>query len=174
MISLKGKLVYLRALEPEDLQFLYDIENDERIWELSNTLTPYSKYILENYIKNAYKDIFEAKQLRLVISDHSDKCIGLIDLFDFDLKNKRAGVGIIVKDEKDRQQGFAKEALNLLIDYSFKTLQLHQIYCNISESNVASIGLFESLNFKCIGLKKDWNFNGKSYTHEFSYQLISE
>ncbi|MBT8376409.1 MAG: GNAT family N-acetyltransferase, partial [Bacteroidia bacterium] len=142
MTTLKGKLVFLRALENEDLQFLYDIENDQQVWELSNTMTPYSKYILQNYINNSHKDIFEVKQLRLVISDYKDKCIGLIDLFDFDAKNKRAGIGIIIKDGKDRKKGFAKEALNLLINYSFKTLQLHQLYCNISESNLDSIRLF--------------------------------
>ncbi|NNF86581.1 MAG: GNAT family N-acetyltransferase, partial [Winogradskyella sp.] len=37
MTTLKGKLVFLRALENEDLQFLYDIENDQQVWELSNT-----------------------------------------------------------------------------------------------------------------------------------------
>ncbi|NNL83336.1 MAG: GNAT family N-acetyltransferase [Winogradskyella sp.] len=174
MTTLKGKLVFLRALENEDLQFLYDIENDQQVWELSNTMTPYSKYILQNYINNSHKDIFEVKQLRLVISDYHDNCIGLIDLFDFDAKNKRAGVGIIIKDVKDRKKGFAKEALNLLINYSFKTLQLHQLYCNISESNLNSIRLFENLNFERIGLQKDWNFNGKSFTNVYSYQLISK
>ena len=52
--------------------------------------------------------------------------IGLIDLFDFDAKNKRAGVGIIIQNEVDRNSGYGKEALGLMIDYCFKQLQLHQ------------------------------------------------
>jgi len=42
MVTLKGEHIYLRALEPEDLEFVHAIENDENIWHLSNTQTPYS------------------------------------------------------------------------------------------------------------------------------------
>ncbi|MCB0381914.1 MAG: GNAT family N-acetyltransferase, partial [Psychroserpens sp.] len=67
MINLKGKHIYLRALEPEDLDFIYQIENDPSVWEISNTITPYSKFLIKQYLENAHKDIFEVKQLRLVI-----------------------------------------------------------------------------------------------------------
>jgi len=46
MITLKGETLYLRALEPEDLEFIHAIENDERVWEISNTQTPYSKFLM--------------------------------------------------------------------------------------------------------------------------------
>ena len=79
MLKLKGDLCYLRALEPQDLEFLYEIENDPLVWEISGTTTPYSKHILKQYLNNAHKDIFEVKQLRLVICDIEAKPIGLID-----------------------------------------------------------------------------------------------
>lgn len=50
--------VYLRAMEPEDLDFLYEIENNERIWDISATNVPYSHYVLRNYIANAKNDFF--------------------------------------------------------------------------------------------------------------------
>src|SRR5688572_559513 len=109
METLKGKHIYLRALEPEDLSFLSSIENDEHLWELSQTQTPYSQHILKQYLANAYLDIYEAKQLRLIISNYEDQPLGMIDLFDFDFKNSRAGVGILVKDHGDRQRGFGRE-----------------------------------------------------------------
>ena len=105
MITLKGKQIYLRALEPEDLEFIHLIENDETIWEISNTITPYSKYVIRQYLENVHKDIFEVKQLRLAIVNSKHITLGLIDLYDFDFKNKRAGVGIIVKDIDQRQKG---------------------------------------------------------------------
>jgi diamine N-acetyltransferase len=67
MVTLQGKNIYLRALEPEDLEFVYAIENDESIWEVSNTQTPYSRFLIRQYLENAHQDIYEAKQLRLVI-----------------------------------------------------------------------------------------------------------
>lgn len=76
MVTLKGKQVFLRALEPEDLEFIFAIENDVSIWEISNTQTPYSKYLLKEYLNNAHKDIYEIKQLRLVISNYETQCLG--------------------------------------------------------------------------------------------------
>lgn len=90
MKTLQGKLVYLRALEPEDLQFIYALENDVTLWEVSHTQTPYSRFLIHQYLENAHQDIYEAKQLRLVICEQeTQKAIGLIDLFDFDPKNER-------------------------------------------------------------------------------------
>ena len=174
MVTLQGKHIYLRALEPEDLDFIHAIENDESIWELSNTQTPYSKFLIKQYLEHSHKDIYEVKQLRLVISSKDDEALGMIDLFDFDFKNKRAGVGILVKDAKERKKGVGTEALQLLIDYSFKRLNLHQLYCHISENNKASVNLFSKNGFKKIGLKKDWNFVDDHFASEFMYQLIKD
>ena len=173
MLTLKGKQTYLRPLEPEDLTFIHDIENDESIWEISNTITPYSKYLIKQYLEHAHKDIFEVKQLRLVICNYKHQAIGMIDVFDFDFKNRRAGIGILVRDTENRQKGHGKEALQLLTKYCFKHLDLHQLYCNISADNTASLALFKSQGFMEIGLKKDWNFINGIYKNEYLFQLIN-
>ncbi|WP_179007775.1 GNAT family N-acetyltransferase [Winogradskyella forsetii] len=174
MVSLKGEQIYLRALEPEDLEFVYGIENDTALWHLSDTQTPYSRFLIKQYLENAQQDIFEAKQLRLAICNSKNETIGLIDVFDFDIKNKRAGIGILIQDEGNRNLGYGKEALNLLINYCFQTLHLHQVYANISEDNLASLNLFEANGFKKIGLKKEWRFNGKNFTNEYLLQRIND
>ena len=172
MLTLRGEHIYLRALEPEDLDFVYGIENDETIWELSNTITPFSKHVLTQYLANAHMDIFEAKQLRMVISNNLNEAVGMIDLFDFDFKNKRAGVGIVVKRAEDRKKGFGGEALKLLIQYCKTHLDLYQLYCNISEDNKASLKLFQNQGFEIIGLKKDWNFTHGAFSNEYFLQRI--
>lgn len=173
METLKGKLIYLRALEPEDLSFLSTIENDENLWELSQTQTPYSQYILRQYLENSHQDIYEAKQLRLIISNYENKPLGMIDLFDFDFKNRRAGVGILIRQAADRKRGYGKEALQQLIRYSFLHLNLHQLYCNILEDNEASIRLFAAQGFEKVGLKKDWVYTNKTYKNEYLFQLLN-
>ena len=173
MLTLKGNKIHLRALEPEDLEFIYQIENDESIWELSNTQTPYSRFILKQYLKNAKQDIYEAKQLRLVISDKENNPLGLIDIFDFDFKNNRAGIGILIRDKERRGKGYGAEAISLLVDYCFKQLNLHQLYCNINETNEPSLRLFKKAGFKTIGLKKDWNFSSEGFMNEYLLQLIN-
>ena len=175
MVTLQGNTIYLRALEPEDLEFVYKIENDENIWEVSNTQTPYSKFLIRQYLENAHQDIFEAKQLRLAIcKKETSDAIGLIDLFDFDPKNKRAGVGVIIQSETERNNGFGKQALGLLIDFAFQQLQLHQLYANIGTENQASLALFTTFGFEKIGTKKDWNFTKNSFHDEALFQLIKK
>lgn len=173
MNTLKGEKIYLRALEPEDLDFIYTIENDESIWHVSNTQTPYSKFLIRQYLENAHQDIFEAKQLRLAICKYETaEAIGLIDLFDFDPRNNRAGIGIVIHNETDRSNGIGKEALQLLLNYSFNQLQLHQLYANIGITNEASLNLFTTFGFEKIGVKKDWILINNQYQDEAIYQLI--
>ena len=172
MVTLKGKHIFLRALEPEDIDFVYEIENDESIWEISNTITPYSRYLLKEYLEHAHKDIFEVKQLRLVISSYNNETLGLIDIFDFDISNRKAGLGLLIKSNEKRNIGFGSEALQLVINYCFTHLGLHQLYCNIAEDNIASLNLFKKFKFEIVGLKKDWNLVNDEYKNEYLLQLI--
>lgn len=175
MTTLKGKDVYLRALEPTDLDFLYQLENDETVWEVSNTATPYSKYVLKQYLENALRDIYEVKQLRMVIcTTENNNAIGFIDLFDFEPKHQRIGVGIVIFSEKDRQKGYASQSLQLLMDYTFTHLGVHQLYAHITEDNTASIELFEKLGYTKQGVKKDWIRAAGTYKNELFYQYFNE
>jgi len=174
MQTLVGNHIRLRALEPEDLEFLFQIENNELFWEVSSTQTPFSRFLLKNYIKNSHLDIYEAKQLRLVIEDTQLlKPVGMIDLFDFNPQHKRAGIGIVIH-QNYQKKGFASEALELLINYSFLHLQLHQLYANITNDNIKSLQLFSKHHFKQIGIKKDWIFSKGIYKDEILFQLINE
>jgi diamine N-acetyltransferase len=174
MITLKGVNIYLRALEPNDLEFVYAMENDQSIWEVSNTQTPYSRFLVKQYLENAQQDIYEAKQLRMAICQDQDfPAIGLIDLFDFDPKNNRAGVGIVIQGNENRKQNIGSESLELLIRYSFHHLNLHQLYANIGTENKASVALFTKFGFQKIGTKKDWTLVNGVYKDEAVFQLIN-
>lgn len=167
--------VNLRALEPEDLELLYEWENNDSYWIISNTVTPFSKYTLKRYLENSHKNVFETGQLRLMIELIPEKkTIGTIDVFDFDPYHKRAGLGILIADEKERKKGYATMALRGLINYCFGTLQLHQIYCNILSNNNESMELFKKLGFMEIGKKKEWIKTNDGYLDEFMFQLLND
>lgn len=167
---LKDKDLILRALELSDLGWLYELENDTSLWTVSDTYKPYSKDVLARYLENAHQDIYTAKQLRLVI-DWSAQAIGLIDLFDFDPKHKRASIGIVIAAAY-RSKGLAKRALTLIIDYTKATLDCHQIVATMTVDNKESIRLFESAGFKRTGIREDWVFEKGVFKSEYFYQRI--
>ena len=167
----------LRALEPQDVDRMMIFENDTEVWPVSGTLSPYSKYTIEQYYINAMQDIYIARQLRLaidLISEVPDRgeTIGFIDLFEFDPHQRRAGVGILIGDKKYRQKGLATEALMLLIKHSFDTLNLHQLYCHVENSNESSLRLFSKVGFRTSGVLRDWILYGGGWHDVSLMQLI--
>lgn len=173
MDSLSGKHIRLRALEPDDLQLLYQVENNEHIWEVSGTVSPYSKFVLKQYLDNAHRDIFEVKQLRLVVEDlKKGSAVGLIDLYDFDPRHKRAGLGIVIFEQAERRKGYATEAIGLLTAYCFTYLDMHQVFACIGQKNTMSQALFEKCGFVQNGHRKDWLLRADGFEDELFYQLI--
>ena len=151
-----GQKIFLRALEPSDVELLYQWENDPEIWKISQTLTPYSKYTLKEFVDSAKEDIFSSKQVRFMINLIEDKqTIGILDVFDIDFMNSRAGIGILI-EKKFRNQEFGTEAIQLAINYLFKTLFFHQVFCNVLSHNSTSLKLFEKCGFSIVGVKKEW------------------
>ncbi len=174
MKLLEGAHIRLRALEPADLEFLYVLENDPDVWEVSGTLTPYSKKVLREYLETAHRDIYEVKQLRLAICAGQDTPVGLIDLYDFDPKHQRAGLGIVISEPANRDRGFGAEAIGLLTDYAFGVLGLHQVYASVGETNVRSQHLFEKLGFERSGIRRQWWRTAGGFEDEWFYQKIRE
>ena len=153
---INSKSIVLRAMEPEDIDKLYLWENDPEVWIVSNTYIPFSKHFLSQFIINSQNDLFIDKQLRLMIMLKKDEtCIGTLDFFEFDPMHKRAGLGILV-DKEHRNKGIASEAISLAIQYAFDHLNLHQLFCHITEDNDISAKVFFNAGFEQTGIKKDW------------------
>lgn len=172
---MNDEMIVLRALEPEDLEYIYKWENDMDLWEVSDTLTPFSHFALKKYIENAHRDIYTTKQLRLVIADkESGIPIGLIDLYDFEPFHQRAGLGIMIHDTENRKKGYATAAIRLMLDYCFETLGLNQVYCSVPSCNIASLKLFEKLGFIRTGYRKAWLKRGKEWEDVVYFQILNE
>ena len=154
---LDGRLVRLRALEPEDLDVLYDWENDSTVWAQGCTLAPYSRYALREYISAAADaDLYTCRQLRLmIVSKSAGHAVGTLDLYDFDPHHRRAGVGILI-DAAHRRCGLGREAVTLLTAYAFDILCLHQLYVHVPADNMPSLRLFFSAGFRACATLPGW------------------
>jgi diamine N-acetyltransferase len=173
-LFLQDEKITLRALEPEDIDLLFEWENKEEIWTISHTIAPFSKHILALYIQNSDKDLYESKQLRMMMDTKSGSTVGAIDLFDFDPFHSRIGIGILVHKEEDRSKGYATSALNLMIRYCFEKLNLHQIYANILSDNLLSMKLFLKAGFVPAGTKREWIREDGCWKDEHMLQLLNK
>ena len=169
---LENNTLSLRAPEPEDLELLFKWENDTEVWKFGSAISPYSKYVLKQYIIDAQTDIFQSKQLRFMIVLKRDQIsVGTIDLYDFDAINSRCGVGIYI-DQVYRKNKYATNALNLLENYVFNFLNINQLYAIIPENNKASIQLFNHSHFSESGVLQQWIFTEKGYENAIIVQKL--
>lgn len=158
----KLPVVKLRAMEPEDLDLLYSIENDQRLWAVSVTSVPYSRYVLHDYIANASNDIYVDNQVRLMIESEGGGVVGIADLMNFDPKNNKAELGLAIMSQY-RRQGFATSAIHQMEQYASQILHLHQLYVIIAASNNGAVELFRKEGYFESSKLRDWLFDGKKY-----------
>ena len=155
--------VRLRAIEPEDLDLLYQIENDTRLWNVGTTNVPYSRYTLHDYIATSCDDIFADRQVRLMIENGAGQTVGICDLVRFDPQHQRAEAGIVIID-RHRRQGYALAALQQLADYARRVVHLHQLYAVIATDNDAALSLFRQAGYGQQTMLCDWLFDGHGYS----------
>lgn len=165
--------VTLRAMEPEDLDTLYAIENDRGIWNVGVTNVPYSRYALRNYIAGTASDIYADRQVRLMVDDSRGTTVGIADIANFSPDHRRAEVGIVIMD-RHRRQGLATAALRQLAAYARATLHLHQLYAVVPQGNEASARLFARLGFTVTATLRHWLFDGTRYHDALVMQLLLE
>ena len=134
----------LRKIEPSDLPFLYQWENDASVWADGSNHNPLSQQDLRDYIASTTGDIYKDGQLRLIIEDEAT--LGCIDLFDFDPRNRRAALGMYIAPEF-RGKGVGKQALRLLEEYAFGFLHLRVLYAIISTKNTACTALYRNAGY---------------------------
>lgn len=164
-------VINLRAMEPEDLDVLYTIENDRFLWDMGTTNVPYSRYSLRDFIIHASNDIYADRQVRLVIENSDHQVVGLADLANFDPQHLRAELGLVVLRQYQRQ-GYAEAAVAQILDYARHILHLHQLYVIIDQRNEAALQIFHKYRFIAGRSLKEWLFDGVEYHDASLFQRI--
>lgn len=162
--------ISLRAPEPSDVDAMYRMENDPAVWPDGFTRAPMSRHMLAEYVANYSADPFAQGQLRLII-DVDGETAGMVDLYDVDAINRRAGVGIVVEASM-RRRGIARTALNRLADYCAAALGLHQLHAVVAAANEASRALFAASGYRTAGCLRSWVRVGRRFSDAYIYQLM--
>lgn len=173
MSFLINERIYLRAVEPEDMDIMYEMENDPSMWDISNFTVPYSHYVLRQYIEGSQCDVFADKQLRLMIVRRADdQVLGTIDITDFVPLHSRGEVGIALR-KSCRGCGYATDALTLLCEYAFNFLSFSQLYSHVAVDNEACVRLFTSCGFVQCGVLKNWVLVEGVYKDVYVFQRLN-
>lgn len=162
MTDKRNVSVRLRAIEPEDLDVLYKIENDFKLWGVGVTNVPYSRYMLHDYIAHASGDIYSDKQVRMMIENQDGQTIGIVDITDFEPRHMRAEMGIVIQCQY-RNSGYATATIREAMRYAKDILHLHQMYVYIDLNNQVAVDLFRKEGFLANAPLKDWLFDGTNY-----------
>lgn len=168
---LRSERLLLRVPEPSDLEYLVAIENDPANWEVSRTMVPFSRHVMQEYLKGPH-DVLLQKQVRFMICA-LEVLIGTIDLFEYDPIHQRAGVGVYLNADK-RGNGYAQEALECIKIYSRDVLFIRNLHASMITDNQNSVRLFEQCGFEKVGLLRNWTRLADGWKDEYLYQIELE
>ena len=133
---------------------------------------PFSRHTLRRFLDEQRFDLYAARQLRLVVETLDGRAVGLVDLFEFEPVDLRAGIGILIHGAGDRGRGFASDALDVLCRYARQVLGLHQLWCSVAPDNAASLTLFRRAGFVECGRKREWRRTPDGWADELLLQKI--
>ncbi len=173
-MNIEASKCRLRALEQEDLEVMYGWENDMSLWRVSGTVAPFSRHVLSRLIEEQQYDIYATRQLRLVVevdTPNGRVAAGAVDLFDFDPRHLRAGVGVLIAEEF-RGRGLATDALMAVERYAREVLRLNQLWCSVADDNQPSLGLFRRLGYEECGRRREWILTPQGALDEVLMQKI--
>ncbi|MCQ2216658.1 MAG: GNAT family N-acetyltransferase [Bacteroidales bacterium] len=163
----------IRAIEPSDVDVIFRWENDPQQWKDGGAnCRPLSRADIQSFVDNSSLDIYQQRQMRLMISD-GETAVGCVDLFDFDPFSLHANIGILV-DELYRQQGYATYAIEWIVDYAFNIIGIKSLCATMLSTNDISRHLFEHCGFKYIGTRRQWYRIGDKMYDELIYQLVND
>lgn len=147
-------MIRLRKIEPTDIPYLYQWENDARMWADSDTHNPLSQTDLREYVASSTGDIYRDGQLRLMI-DEDGSTMGCIDLFDFDPRNRKAAIGMYIAPHA-RGRGIGTKAVKLIEEYAFGFLKLRMLYAIIATKNTACSTIYKKEGYEPSSILKAW------------------
>ena len=115
-------------------------------------------------LANAKKTVVELKDYRfdIVLSD-GDVLIGFISLHDIDHRSRHAFIGVFIGESEYRGKGYGAEAVRLVLEYGFNTLNLHNIALSVHADNCEAVACYQKVGFKDAGRRRDWIFKNGRY-----------
>lgn len=173
-IFLKGRQVYLRALEEKDLTGSYfQWLNDEEVCKHNSHATfPNTEKKMRSFFDSLQQNSNQVVLAMVTLEDN--RHIGNISLQNIHWINRSAEFAILLGDKDYWGKGVSTEAGLLLCDYGFKRLNLNRIYCGTSGQNTGMQKLAEKLKMVKEGVRRKAMFKFGEYHDVWEYGVLKE
>ena len=150
-----GEKVYLRGIEESDAEGPYlDWLNDVEVTRFLETAGrfPTSKESLLDYIRSMAQS--DQDVLFGIHDITTDELIGTSHLGPINWVTRISPIGIMIGNKKLWGKGYASEAIELVVGYAFRRLNLHKVTAGAAAINQGSVKAFEKAGFKIEGRAK--------------------
>lgn len=174
-----GKRIYLSPMTPEDADRYAEFFND---LEVTRGLTLSASYMSVEDEKSWLSSHVSSNQDYSIIDAKTDSLIGSVGLDGIDMLNSTAEIGIAIGDKNYWDKGYGAEAMELLLDYGFRRLNLHSVFLHVYSFNERAVRCYKKVGFKMAGtLRSQVQRGGKFYDRHLMdilpdefYQVHSE
>ncbi|MBC7381837.1 MAG: GNAT family N-acetyltransferase [Bacteroidia bacterium] len=161
---IEGNTIYLREVRESDVNDNYYawLNNSEVNQYLETRYYPRSKANIADYVK--HMDGLSNEIFFAMCDKKTNKHIGNIKIGPINWIHRYGDISLLIGDQDFWGKGIATEAIRLVTEFGFFTLNLHKIKAGCYEQNVGSAKAFEKVGFIKEGLlKKQWMVKGKYY-----------
>ena len=170
MTFLRGLNVHLRRLEPTDLEQTLQWVNEPEIFVLMGVFGPRTSIAQQHWYEEV--SVSQTNLVFAVCLQDGGEHVGNASIFDIDLRNRNAGLTIVLPDRAHQGKGLGREAVGLLCRYGFDYLNLHRIYCKTD--SVYAGKMYERLGFVREGVLRQQAFRFGEFVDKVVYGVLRD
>ncbi len=172
---LKGERIGLRPLQTEDVWMLYGWSNDREVLEDLGRREGFFCTSMEEERKAVETMLASRNERHFLMVDLEDnKGLGIVSLRDIDERNASAGLRLVVGEKSAWGKGLVKEALGLILAFSFRQLNLHRISVRVPEYSRKMLECYKSVGFREDGVLRHDHFHRGKYADSLLLSLLRE
>lgn len=165
-----GERVYLSPVNADEVDAYLKWMNEDK--PLATFFGQYSQMVSsKSDLQWLYEPPKNMHRFAIVLLDN-DMLIGSVSLHNIDHLNRNAYIGIFIGGEENRGKGYGAEAIRLILDYGFGTMNLHSINLSVHADNYTGISCYKKVGFREVGKLPEVIFKDGKYVDKILMEIL--
>ena len=168
--KITGENLYLSPVDKKDSEiFIKWMNNDE----VALNFGQYHQVVAsENNLEWLFNPPQDIQRFSIVLNE-MDMMIGCISIQNIDHLNRNAFIGIFIGEQVHRNKGYGGEAIKLMLNYGYNTLNLNNIMLSVNADNIAAITFYMKVGFHEVGRRHEWVFKNGQYIDKIYMDILA-